>query len=121
MPMIRVQGTDVEVVCRDDETILAAFQRSGFSYIIGCKRGGCGICKLDLIDGDVSYPTTVAETVLPAADRATVVLSCRAVPVTDVTVHMPPDAKFKSISPFLAELAKKAAAREAASRAEPAD
>lgn len=116
MAVIRVQGTDVEVDARDDEPVLTALQRCGYSYIVGCKRGGCGICKLDLVQGVVEYLKPVAQSVLPDEDRATTALSCRSVPVSDIVLHMPEGSKFRAIAPFLASLAKAQAAQAAAAR-----
>lgn len=116
MAIIRVQGTDIEIEARDGEPVLAAFQRTGYSYIVGCKRGGCGICKLDIVDGEVEYPITVAQSVLPDEDRAEIALSCRSVACTDLTLYMPPDSKFKNISPFLSALAKAQAASQQAAQ-----
>ena len=48
----------------DGEAILAALYRNGYAYKVGCRRGGCGVCKVDLVEGEVSYPITVADTVL---------------------------------------------------------
>lgn len=89
---IRVQGEDVVVECGEDETLLAALHRTGHAVISGCRRGGCGVCKVDLVDGEVEYTRTVAPTVLSPEDRAAgVCLTCRAVPRGDVTVALRPD------------------------------
>jgi CDP-4-dehydro-6-deoxyglucose reductase len=101
---LRVFGTDVAVDTLPGEAILTALTRTGYSYKFGCKRGGCGICTLGLVDGDVEYPVTVAQSVLPDEQRAHTVLSCRAVPVSDCTVRMNPDSLFKSVAPFFSSL-----------------
>lgn len=89
MPLLTVTPDDVQVEVRDGETILEALFRQGYAYRIGCRRGGCGICKVDLVDGEVAYNRTVAPTVLSEDERATgTCLSCRAVPVGDVTIAL---------------------------------
>jgi hypothetical protein len=63
--------------------------RSGFLYRFGCKRGGCGVCKVHLVAGEVRYERPVASTVLSDAERAAgVCLSCRAVPLTDIVIEL---------------------------------
>ncbi|MCU0265821.1 MAG: 2Fe-2S iron-sulfur cluster-binding protein [Actinomycetia bacterium] len=89
MPTVTVQPDGIEVPLEDGETILAGLFRNGYAYRIGCRRGGCAICKVDLLSGEVEYDHTVAENVLTAEERATgTCLSCRAVPVGDVTIAL---------------------------------
>jgi ferredoxin len=74
---------------RDGETVLRAALRSGFRYRFGCKRGGCGVCKVRLILGEVRYERPIASSVLPDDERtAGVCLSCRAVPITNIIIEL---------------------------------
>lgn len=89
MPTVAVDGHDVELDCRAGETIMGSLSRHGFTYRIGCRRGGCGFCKVDLLSGEVEYNKVVSPTVLSEAERGDgVCLSCRAVPVTDVVIRL---------------------------------
>ena len=89
MPMLAVDGHDVELECKPEESIMGTLSRHGFTYRIGCRRGGCGFCKVDLLSGEVEYTKTVSPTVLSADEREHgVCLSCRAVPVTDVVIRL---------------------------------
>jgi ferredoxin len=79
----------VRIEARHDETVLGAAMRSGFHYRFGCRRGGCGICKVRLILGEVRYERPIASTVLSEEEQAVgVCLSCRAVPITDIIVEL---------------------------------
>jgi CDP-4-dehydro-6-deoxyglucose reductase len=105
VPNVTVAGTDVVVQAKGGEAILAALYRHGYAYKIGCRRGGCGVCKVDLVEGEVSYPITVADTVLSADDRAAgTCLSCRAVPETDVVIALTPDDQLRCVAPLLSRL-----------------
>lgn len=88
MVRLRVQpGVDVEL--RKDETVLAGLYRHGYTYRIGCRRGGCGICKVDLVCGEVRYDAAVSPEVLTDDERSSgTCLTCRAVPVDDVTIAL---------------------------------
>lgn len=89
MPTVAVEGHDVELECRPDETIMGSLSRHGFTYRIGCRRGGCGFCKVDLLAGEVEYNKVVSPAVLSETEREEgVCLSCRAVPVTDVVIRL---------------------------------
>ncbi|HEY3261859.1 MAG TPA: 2Fe-2S iron-sulfur cluster-binding protein [Pseudonocardiaceae bacterium] len=89
------------VVANDNETMLAALARAGLRYRIGCRRGGCGICKLQMPLGEVRYERPVAESVLSDDEKvAGIVLSCRAVPITNVVVELQEGDKLRRVLPF---------------------
>ena len=89
MAQVTVLPGAARIQAREDETVLRAALRSGLRYRWGCKRGGCGVCKVRLIVGEVRYERPIAATVLTAEERAAgVCLSCRAVPVTDLIIQL---------------------------------
>jgi ferredoxin len=108
MPRLRVLDTAVDITLRPDETILAGLHRAGYAGNTGCLRGGCAICKVDLVEGSVRYPQTVADTVLTPAERADgVCLICRAVPERDTVIAVGPQFKLHCVAPLLAALARR--------------
>lgn len=89
MPVLTVLPDDERVLVKPGETILAALSASGFGYRIGCRRGGCGVCKVDLRSGSVSYGAVVSDEVLTADELADgTVLSCRAIPDGDIIIEL---------------------------------
>ncbi len=89
MSVLTVLPDDVRVRVKPGETILAALSASGYGYRIGCRRGGCAVCKVDLIAGSITYDHPVADTVLSSEEIADgTVLTCRAVPDGDVTIEL---------------------------------
>ncbi len=89
MFVVTVLPDQVELLAHDGETILGATIRDGYRYRFGCRRGGCGECKVDLISGEVAYERPVAKQVLSDEERGQgVCLSCRAVPVTDTVIRL---------------------------------
>jgi CDP-4-dehydro-6-deoxyglucose reductase len=108
MPRLTIADTDIQLQVQAGEAVLAALHRNGYAVNAGCRRGGCGICKAALIDGTVSYPQVVADTVLSPQEQSDgVCLICRAVPDEDVAVAIPPDFKLRCVSPFLAALSRR--------------
>lgn len=93
MPRVRIEPSGFEAHLAEGEPVLTGLFRCGFTVRqVGCRRGGCGICKLELVDGEVSYEKTVADTVLTPDDRAGAkCLSCRAIPVGDITLRIDQD------------------------------
>jgi ferredoxin len=89
MTRITVQGEDVAVECGSGETILEAMHRTGHALRVGCRRGGCAVCKLDVVEGEYEYTRPLADKVLTDDERAAgVCLTCRAVPTSDMTVAL---------------------------------
>ena len=89
MAQVTVLPGAVRIDARDGETVLGAALRCGFRYRFGCRRGGCGVCKVRLILGDVRYERPIAASVLTDDERSMgVCLSCRAVPITNVIIEL---------------------------------
>ena len=86
---VTILPDDVHVVAREDETLLRALARAGLRYRVGCKRGGCGICKVQLKLGEVRYERPIADSVLSDDERVEgICLSCRAVPITNIVIEL---------------------------------
>jgi ferredoxin len=103
-----VLPTGTVITTLPDETISGALVRAGYLIRVGCKRGGCGICKVHLREGEVRYERRVAETVLGDDDKALgICLSCRAVPLTDVVIELQEGDKLRLMSPLLRKFAQK--------------
>ena len=105
----------VRIAAHDGETVLAALGRAGLRYRVGCRRGGCGICKVHLTAGEVRYERTVAESVLSDVERVEgICLSCRAVPLTNIVIELQEGDKLRRVLPY--GFASGNTARPAASR-----
>ena len=106
MPTITVDGLGIVISARPGEAVLTALVRCGYGHRVGCRRGGCGVCKVAVLRGEVEYPTTVAETVLTPQERVNgICLTCRAVPVSDLTIRTLDGDRIKCVAPLLAALA----------------
>ena len=105
MPKLIVEPDGVSVELVEDETILEGLYRNGYAYRIGCRRGGCAICKVDLLSGEVEYNRPVADKVLTDDERADgTCLSCRAVATSDVTITLREDC-LRRVNPLMARFA----------------
>nr|AMK58990.1 PAH dioxygenase component ferredoxin reductase [uncultured bacterium UPO33] len=49
-----VEGTELTISCKDDETLLNAALRQGIGFPYECNSGGCGSCYFDLLEGDMA-------------------------------------------------------------------
>jgi len=86
---VTILPAGVHLSASGSDTLLRALSRAGLRYRVGCKRGGCGICKVQLLLGEVRYERPIAASVLSDDERVEgICLSCRAVPLTDVVIEL---------------------------------
>ena len=88
MPIIRIADTSTSFECASDDTILRAALRAGIGMPYECNVGGCGTCKLELVEGrvDSAWPAAPA---LSDRDRTrNRVLGCQAHPMEDCTIKV---------------------------------
>ena len=111
MPVVTVQPGGEVVYLDPDETVLSGLYKAGYAYAVGCRRGGCAICKVDCLSGQFVYDHPIADTVLTAGERADgTCLTCRAVPKGDITIEMRNE-DLRLINPFLRQINEKARLR----------
>ena len=60
-------GTTIEL--RAGEALLDGLRRHGYSHRHGCRRGGCGQCKVDVLAGEVGYDVAIADSVLSPEEK----------------------------------------------------
>ena len=88
MPEVTIEPDGIKAQSEEGETVLRALGRAGLRYRVGCRRGGCGICKVQLTHGEVRYERPIATSVLSDDERvAGICLSCRAVPITNIVIE----------------------------------
>jgi CDP-4-dehydro-6-deoxyglucose reductase len=71
-----------------DESVLDAALRQGYTFPYGCRNGGCGACKGKLLAGEVAYgdkrPPALSEDDIAQG----LALFCQARPTSDLTVEV---------------------------------
>lgn len=93
--------------CRDGESVLAAVHRLGQKGIpVGCRSGGCGVCKVAVLSGSYSAVAMSRDHVSEGEEAAGQVLACRIYPRSDLHLQV--------LGKMLAPLGKAAAALDAA-------
>jgi CDP-4-dehydro-6-deoxyglucose reductase len=101
MPEVTILPDGVRVTAAGAETLLGALARAGLRYRVGCKRGGCGICKVQLVLGEVTYERPIAANVLTDDERVEgICLSCRAVPLTNIVIELQEGDRLRQVLGF---------------------
>lgn len=55
MATIRIDGTEIEFECAEDDVVLRAALRSGLGFPYECNVGSCGNCRFELLEGEVVH------------------------------------------------------------------
>ncbi|MER2605958.1 MAG: 2Fe-2S iron-sulfur cluster binding domain-containing protein [Siculibacillus sp.] len=86
-----------EAAASTEERVLVALERAqGFGRLrgmprrlpVGCRRGGCGICRMRVLNGDYRV-TPMSRAHVSEADEADgVVLACAIYALTDLTLRL---------------------------------
>lgn len=83
-----IENTGERYVCAGDRNLLLAMEQLGRRGIpVGCRNGGCGVCKVQIIDGNCATRVMSRAHVSADEERAGVVLACRAFPRSDITLR----------------------------------
>jgi 3-phenylpropionate/trans-cinnamate dioxygenase ferredoxin reductase subunit len=87
-PTVSVQVCDTGEVyrCALDESLLRGMLRLGRRGIpVGCVNGGCGVCKVRIMRGEVQRLGPISRAhVSPEEEACGVTLACRVAPQSDV-------------------------------------
>ncbi|WP_071396226.1 2Fe-2S iron-sulfur cluster-binding protein [Bacillus tuaregi] len=85
--LIKVQPDDRTMTGKADESILNTAIRSKVDIKVGCKGGGCGVCKIKVIEGEVETGVC-SRSVLPLSEEQEgYTLACRAKPKSDLVIE----------------------------------
>ena len=74
---------------RDDESIFRAMHKSGRSIFKGgCEGGGCGICKVKILEGEyVKFKNMSRAHVTEEEESQGIVLACCVKPSSDILLE----------------------------------
>ncbi|MCE1235232.1 MAG: 2Fe-2S iron-sulfur cluster binding domain-containing protein [Hyphomicrobiales bacterium] len=88
-----------EAIGSTEERVLVALERAqAFGKLtgltrrlpVGCRRGGCGVCRARVIAGDYRLSATSRAHVSQAEEDEGVVLACAIYPLGDLTLRLEP-------------------------------
>ncbi len=75
--------------CRDGESVLHGLARTGKRGIpVGCRGGGCGVCKVEVVEGNFDKEVMSRSHISEADESAGRVLACRIRPRDDLVVKV---------------------------------
>ncbi len=84
---VTIQPSGHHFTVQDDETILEAALREGFSLPYGCRNGACGACKGKVLSGQLDYGVHSATALKEEEKTQGRALFCRAKPLSDMVIE----------------------------------
>ena len=87
---VEIVQTGESYACATDENLLKGMLKLGRKGIpAGCVSGGCGVCKVQIISGQVHLCGPVSRAHVSAEDEAQgITLACRVTPVTAIRLEV---------------------------------
>jgi ferredoxin len=74
--------------CRTENSLLAGMERQSKSVIrVGCRGGGCGVCKIRIVSGEYCVKRVSVKHVTPEQAKLGIVLSCQVFPMSDLVIE----------------------------------
>lgn len=85
----KAKDTEVAFDAKSDQPVLLSIRSVVGSPIpVGCKGGGCGVCKVRVLEGNFSAKRMSKAHISEQDLEENVVLACRIIPETDLKVEI---------------------------------
>lgn len=84
-----IEETGESFRCSPQESLLVGMERLGKKGIpVGCRGGGCGVCKVEITEGTFQKRVMSREYVSVEDEAACRVLACRVKPTSDIRLKV---------------------------------
>ncbi|MCT2401403.1 2Fe-2S iron-sulfur cluster-binding protein [Novosphingobium mangrovi (ex Huang et al. 2023)] len=88
---ILVDGDAAGFACRADQNVLQAMRAAGRSVLaVGCRGGGCGVCRVVIAEGQYEAKHMSAAWVTAEQAEVGMGLACRIYPRSDLRIEQAP-------------------------------
>ncbi len=84
---ITIQPSGHQFAAAADDNILNAALEAGYTLPYGCRNGGCGACKGQVLEGNVDYGDAQGHALSEVEKAAGKALFCCARPLSDLTIE----------------------------------
>lgn len=86
---VTIEDTGESFRCKSDESLLCGMERLGKRGIpVGCRGGGCGVCKVHICHGEYRKRVMSRAFVSPEEEAGGTVLACRVWPSSDIRLSV---------------------------------
>jgi ferredoxin len=82
---VHIQDTDEHYACAENRSLLQGMENLNRRGIpIGCRNGGCGVCKVQIVEGAFTAKVMSRAHVSAEEQASGCVLACRVQPLSDI-------------------------------------
>lgn len=75
-------------ICPAEEAVLVAMERQGLAKIpVGCRGGGCGVCKVKVVEGTYTLGKMSRAQVSEEDEKAGLALACKLYPASPLVLE----------------------------------
>jgi ferredoxin len=86
---VHIEDTGESYRCADHRSVLQGMEALGRKGIpVGCRQGGCGVCKIQVVEGSFSKRVMSREHVSAEEEATGCVLSCRIRATSDLRLRV---------------------------------
>ena len=87
--VICIEDTGEQYACADSRSVLEGMEALGKKGIpVGCRQGGCGVCKVQVLDGEYTRRVMSRAHISAEEEAAGCVLSCRIYARSDLRLNV---------------------------------
>ena len=87
--VICIEDTGEQYACADSRSVLEGMEALGKKGIpVGCRQGGCGVCKVQVLEGQYTRRVMSRAHVSAEEEAAGCALSCRIYPSSDLRLQV---------------------------------
>lgn len=87
-PKIRLKNSSETYLCEPGQTLLIAVNSAAAKIPVGCRGGGCGVCRVRILRGQAEFGRMSAAHLTPAMRQAGWTLACKTFPTTDLIISL---------------------------------
>jgi ferredoxin len=86
---VTITDTGEEYTCTEQQHLLAGMLQLGKKGIpVGCRGGGCGVCKIRILQGAYDTKKMSRDRVTEQEEKSGTVLACRVFPRSDIRLQV---------------------------------
>lgn len=85
---VEIVNKGIQVMCKEDQNVLNALEHQANSkFMVGCRFGGCGFCRVKVLEGTYTQMTMSETYVSKQNQENSIVLACRIFPTSDLKLY----------------------------------
>lgn len=87
---VEMSGSMKTFPCKETESIITAMMKAGVNpFPIGCRGGGCGVCRIQILEGKIDTGAMSRAFVSKEDELNGFTLACRAKPRSNLKIKAP--------------------------------